>query len=382
MERFYIPCHQCGHMQHLVWEQVQWTTAEDATYQCIHCDAHWNDVQRWAAVRLGEWRAENPESKTRGFHLNEIYSPWTALAAMVEAYLEAKPHPEQLKAWTNTALAKTWEQKGVVDINVADWADERGEVWKELPERALVVTAGVDVQGGQRARLEVEIVAWSEDKESWSLGYYVIVGDPKLPVDHAASPWKKLDKIFSKTYLHESGHLLPVSAVCVDSGYLPDSVYAYTKPRERRGYVATKGLAGQGSPVIRTRSRNNEADALLLALGVDTLKSHVYDRLDEDIQPGEPGYCHFPPDRDANYYEGLTAETPLPLVRKGFQTIVWTLPAGKMNEPLDCRALATAALEYRAPKWNQIRRRLQVAVTGSPPPPRRATRRRQISSGL
>ena len=378
-ERFHVPCVHCDGMQTLKWANVRWTEGgEDAMYACQHCGGMWSDVQRWAAVRLGEWRAENPNSKTRGFHLNEIYSPWTSLPNMVAAYLEARPHPEQFKAWINTALGETWKQKGAIDIDVASWEDERGEHWDALPSRALIVTAGVDVQGGQRSRLELEIVAWSEDLESWSCGYHVIPGDVKLKKAHPASPWRKLDEILARTYLHESGNRLKVSAVLIDSGYLPDMVYQYTKPLERRGYAACKGMAGQGSAIIRARTESKDIGAKLITLGVDTLKGEVYEFLSQ-TDPG-PGFLHFPLDRDANYYEGLTSETPMRKSVKGFPTIVWTIPDGKMNEPLDCRNYARGALEYRRPQWRVLQHKYQSMVDVSPPP--RAKRRRQISAGI
>lgn len=355
-ERFHVPCPHCEHAQVLRWAQVQWIEPADAHYVCESCGEPWSDAQRWAAVRQGEWQATHPGRAVRGFHLNEIYSPWVRLADMVAAFLSAKAMPETLKTWCNTALGETWEEEGEYAWDPQRMADERTEDWDALPAEALVLTAGVDVQAD---RLECEVVAWAESGESWSVEYAVIDGNPRLKADHPGSPWKRLDELLMDAWPREGGGKLAVSAACIDSGYIPDEVYAYTRPRERRGFVAVKGAAGQGAPAIKARTRNNRAKALLLTLGVDTLKSRVYDRL-KVHEPG-PGFCHFPYDRPTDYFEQLTAEKPLRRYRKGHPVIEWVLPQGKRNEPLDCRAYALAALEHRRPRWALLRKRMPVA---------------------
>jgi len=91
--RFWVPCPDCGEHQILRWEQVRWDKddagnhrPETAHYVCEHCGVIWNDARRWAAVRLGEWRAGNPFAGIAGFHLNEIYSSWVRLEAMARSY--------------------------------------------------------------------------------------------------------------------------------------------------------------------------------------------------------------------------------------------------------------------------------------------------------
>lgn len=362
-ERFHVPCPHCEHRQVLKWAQVQWSEPVDAHYACEACGEAWTDAERWAAIRRGEWVAEHPGRPVRGFHLNEIYSPWVRLSDMVASFLAAKAMPETLKTWVNTALGETWEEEGEYQFDAQRMADERTEDWDELPAEALVLTAGVDVQGD---RLECEVVAWAESGESWSVEYAVLDGNPRLKATEPGSPWKRLDELLMDTWPRSGGARLAVSSVCVDSGYIPDEVYAYTRPRERRGFVAVKGAAGQGAPIVKARSRNNRAKALLLTLGVDTLKARVYDRL-RVHEPG-PGFCHFPYERDGAYFEQLTAEKPMRRYRKGHPVLEWVLPPGKRNEPLDCRAYAMAALEHRRPRWALIRKRLDAAKPAEPQP--------------
>ena len=52
----------------------------------------------------------------------------------------------------------------------------RGEVWSaEVPDGVGVLTVGADVQDD---RVELEVVGWGWDEESWSIDDHVIEGDP------------------------------------------------------------------------------------------------------------------------------------------------------------------------------------------------------------
>jgi phage terminase large subunit GpA-like protein len=80
----------------------------------------------------------------------------------------------------------------------------------------------------------------------------------------------------------------------------------------------------------------------LFLVGVDAAKEAVYARLRKQ-EPGA-GTCHFPLDRDAVYFEQLTAETLRTKYLKGFPQRYWWKPDGRRNEALDCRVYAYAAL--------------------------------------
>ena len=112
-----VPCHACGSFQALKWAQVKWDNglatkearAASAYYECEHCQAHWNDVERWRAVEIGRWLAGAPFAGVAGFHINELSSPWKKLCKIVLDFLTKKDAPEQLKTFVNTTLAETWK---------------------------------------------------------------------------------------------------------------------------------------------------------------------------------------------------------------------------------------------------------------------------------
>ncbi len=149
----------------------------------------------------------------------------------------------------------------------------------------LLLTAGVDVQDD---RLEVEIVGWGKDEESWSLDYRTIYGDPSSP-----AVWQDLDTALSQILVTEDGRQLAVRCACVDSGgHHTSSVYRYVKPREGKRIFAIKGIGGAGKPIVNRPSTNNIGKVRLFGVGVDTAKELLFSRL--RINEVGPGYCHFP----------------------------------------------------------------------------------------
>lgn len=371
--RFYVPCPHCGDEQVLRWTNVKWppNQPEKAAYHCGECGTEWSDVQRWAAIRRGEWRAEASFTGVAGFHLSELYSSWSRIADIARAFLDAKRSPESLKAFINTSLGETWEDQGeTVD---GHGLQDRVEHWGDkLPAAVLLLTAGVDVQAD---RLEIEIVGWGRDEESWSVSHKRIFGDPSAP-----GVWGELDEHIAQTFTREDGIELPVRVVAVDSGYATQSVYRYCRERYSRRVFAIKGASGSGRPIWPKRPTRT-SKVSLFPVGVDAAKDALYARL-RITRPG-PGFCHFPEGRETDWFEQLTAESVVTKYSKGFPTRVWTKKSGARNEALDCRCYAYAALQSLAVVWSRFKDVAKPApmpasvgpTVDSPPvlPPRQAT---------
>ena len=90
--------------------------------------------------------------------------------------------------------------------------------------------AGVDVQSD---RLEMELVAWGKDAESWSIHFFVLYGNTSEP-----EVWNRLDELLSRSWPHVIGHAhadssllrrfrvlrLPRSAFHAWQAWLPGSI--------------------------------------------------------------------------------------------------------------------------------------------------------------
>lgn len=361
--RFWVPCPHCGHDQTLRWPQVRWPAdhPEEAKYCCEACGTLWSDIERWRAVSKGVWRAAKPFNGTAGFHLNEIYSPWIELADMVKAFLEAKAHPERLKVWVNTALAETWEEDA--ERMDAGSLQERTEDWGDpLPPDILMLTAGIDLQID---RAEVEVVGWGVGEESWSVEHRILYGDPSGP-----ELWKELSAYLESRFEVEGKGELAITAACIDSGYQTQAVYQWARDKFRRRFYPVKGIAGAGRPVWPKRaSKNVKGGVNLFLVGVDAAKDMIYARL--KLKAPGPGYCHFPKDRDAEYFRQLTAERVHTRHVKGFAVRVYEKDPSIRAEALDCRVYAYAALVSLNVNWGGLQKHFEPKpdpVATMPPP--------------
>ena len=361
--RFYVPCPHCGEHQVLAWENVTWEGKGDdgadqfpatARYTCTGCGSLWDDGERKAAIRAGEWRGEKPFKGHASYHLNELYSTFRRLRDIVQSYLD-KLATDDLQTFVNVSLAQTWEEQG--EQADPDSLMVRAEAFPApIPAGGLVLTAGVDMQ---QDRLEVEIVAWGHGEESWSVDYQVLWGDP-LQND----VWEELEELLSSTWLHESGAQLTILSACVDTGGTggnTQAAYDWLRGKTGRRIFGVKGVGGWGRPIVaapsRKRSGKNVRKIDLFLIGTDEAKLTVMRRLAVD-KPG-PGYCHIPNDRGTDWYNQLTAEKLMTRYVKGFPVREWHQTRPR-NEALDCRVYALAALKIANPSFKRAEERLTM----------------------
>jgi len=257
---------------------------------------------------------------------------------------------------------------------VAERAETFGD---ELDEDIVLLTAGVDVQDD---RLELEIVGWGRDEESWSIDYRTLYGDPSTP-----QLWQDLDSILGQTFHTADGRDLGIRSACIDSGgHYTQAVYNFVRPREGRRIFAIKGMAGENRPIVSRPTRNNIGKIRLFTVGVDAAKELIFSRL-KITMPGA-GFMHFPDDRPDEYFKQLAAsEKIVTKFHKGFPRREFVKTRTR-NEALDCRVYAIGALAILNLNLNAIadRREAQPApadLPQSPPVPEVFRRRRQPRSG-
>lgn len=345
MEQWNLPCPSCGEYQPLAWPQVkfeydaQTKRCNRAEMVCKSCGAL--HVEREWKAGEGKWVARKDNKQMRGFHLNELASPWKRWTRIVEEFKTAeRGGPAKLKVWINTSLGETWEERGTsVD---AGSLIKRRENYPALPNEVLLLTCGVDVQDN---RLEYEIVGWGAEAESWGIHYGVIMGDPGQRY-----VWTMLDaQVINAPFVRVDGQQLSVISTAVDTGgHYTKKVYEYCVSSEAKRVWAIKGRGGTGIPFIGRPKRRNDEGAWLFIVGVDVGKDTLVSRLSTQF-PG-PGFCHFPElaraGYDEAYFDGLTAEHRVPRKVDGRIVYHWELkPGASRNEPFDCRNYATAALE-------------------------------------
>jgi phage terminase large subunit GpA-like protein len=336
---YFVPCPKCGHFQMLVFGDgtgpgLVWPEGKpaEAMYRCGGCQELIPHHQKAWMVERGEYRAQNPSSPIPGFRVSQLISPKKSWGEIAVEFLAAKKSPETLKAFLNTVLAELWEETHETPTDAhALW--NRCEPFEaEAPDGVALITAGVDVQAD---RLEMEIVGWGRDEESWSIAYHVIPGDVTRN-----EVWDHLEGLLLAEYLHASGLPMRIVATCIDCGFKDATVLRFTRDRYNRRVYAIKGRAGESPIWPRKPSRKNQTPFFMI--GVDAAKAAIYDRL-KIGKPG-PGHCHFPMGRDLEYFEQLTAEKKYTRYHNGFPKQEWRKPANARNEALDARNYAYAAL--------------------------------------
>ena len=376
--RFYVPCPCCDAMQWLKWPQLKWEKNDPATaaYECEVCRERFAEIHKPAMLRRGEWRATaSSDGKTAGFQLSGLYSPlgWLSWADMVDDFLRAKTDAPMLKSFVNTRLAETWEEDFASKVS-ADVLLERCEPYKAgvLPDGALAVTIGVDVQGGGGSagdRLAVSVWAWGRDEEGWLIDHQEIHGDPCRP-----EVWKQLDLLVLHDWEHVSGGKLRADVVAIDSGgHATAEVYQYARERAGAGVIAIKGQSQRGKPPIgkaskvdiNAQGRTLKRGAAVFPVGGDTVKTTLFGRLKHNERG--PGYLHFHAQTGAEYFEQLTAEKQALRYVKGFPVREWVKKPSARNEALDCLVYAYAALNRmyqrydRRTMWDQLEKRMEGA---------------------
>ena len=213
----------------------------------------------------------------------------------------------------------------------------------------VVITAGVDIQDD---RIELEIVGFGRDEESWGLEYHTLQGDPTSP-----TVWADLDSILKQTSEQPSGVELSIRAVAIDSGHHTQQVYNFVKPREGRRIMAIKGVGGEGKPLLGRPTKNNIAKVRLYPVGSNTVKELLFSRL--KISEVGAGFCHFPENYDEEYFRQLTAEKKVTKYVKGFPRSEFVKTRAR-NEALDVRCYALSAYSALNTNINKIAERIRL----------------------
>lgn len=352
---YHVPCKHCHTPQVMKWANVRWEdrNPDTAHYVCEHCAVIWTESDRIWAIRNGEWVITQPESSVAGFAINGMYSPWTTIKDAVREFLSVRKNPEQLRVFTNTYLGETWEDEGetVDDYELS----ERREQMMNIPDDVILMTAGVDVQDN---RLEVSIIGWGRDDETYVIGHETLYGDPSTP-----QLWTNLDSVLNTQFETESGRQIAIRASCVDSGgHFTNSVYSYCKKNAPRRIFAIKGVGGEGKPISGRPSKNNIGKCLLFPVGVDTAKDLLFARM--RIKESGAGYMHFSDVLNDEYFRQLTAEKIVTRFHRGFKKRVFEKVRPR-NEALDCMVYALAAYGILGVNVNALADKLENAQDAS-----------------
>lgn len=349
---FYVPCPRCHHKQVLKWDRLKYEKDElgrliwdSVHYECERCKGHWKNEDKAYFLPRGEWRptAEPLEPGFRSYHLSALYSPvgMRSWESICQEWIQAKDDPVMLRVFVNTVLGETWVERGEAPRYERVMLRREQYAVGCLPEGAkpLLLTIGVDVQAD---RIEVEIVAWGRDKESWSIDYRVIAGDTSHVDDQC---WRDLSELIASEHAG-----LRASMVLVDAGYNTPTVYQFCE-QYLQGVLPVMGESTTTGKHKKAFIFRDVAGYQVkrVDLNTDFLKQEFYGYLARGVPEGATnypgGYCHFPLEYGERYFRQLTAEERMKeTTRTGKIKYVWHLASGRRNEALDARVYAMGAL--------------------------------------
>lgn len=371
--RYHLRCLKCGHEDYVLWNdpgrfRVAYENSDPTTarLECPKCHSRCDEAARRLMIaRAGAkgWRptrtADDPG--LAGYHLPATIATVgnTNLERLVAGWLSAQERGrEALKGFINTKLAEAWDEPDTsISIASGEGLIEQREGYEVVPMPASLITGAVDVQDD---RFELLFVAWGERDEMWVLEHVVFskdAPDETLRFDpYSARDWQRLyvalfglpGSVTERGLLfeHACGVQLPVSTLCVDSGYQTAHAYRFSR-FDRRTVFATKGVADLQDGHLIKFSTDRETAARhgvnLVLVGTGTCKQRLADRIaDKRVHFPKAEWC------GEEFFAQLTAEEATPVfnpagVRVGQK---WVKKRPR-NEVLDLLVLNIAARQIR-----------------------------------
>lgn len=370
LKKYYVPCPHCGKLfkfefkdpetgeYRLKWpkeltdrydksislsdferNEIAEEIRENAYYECPHCKGIIEDFQKPEMLRNGEWRVEGeiPDRKIRkvAYHINSIASPWVRFGDVAAEFIKSKDDPQKLKDFVNQILAEPWEEHAVrYKSDIVFQAQAKKHERLIVPDRTLILTAGVDVQ---KDHFYYTIRAWWERVTSCLVDYGLV------------EYWEDLEeKIVNGRFYTESGQQAIINLCLVDSGYNAHEVYDFCA-RNAECCLPSKGAsANQKSPFIISQIDKSGYQGLDLAM-VDTVyyKDLIFSRMQRP--PLSPGSWSVYQGIGRDYADQICSEQKKQIVRKGPGRKYTYEPVSEhvKNHLLDCEVYAACAAEIR-----------------------------------
>lgn len=371
--KFMVPCPCCGEFIELLWTVegkkgqmagITWKDSdaglliEDSVgYICQVCGGFFTDQNKFDFVNRGYWRPTATPSRPDFFsyHMSALYSPhgMTSWADYVYKWKEIHPPGEQRKeeeyqTFVNLNLGDPYEQTGEapkaneLQKNIRPY--DVGVIPEHLSEqdgngKIVLLTCAADLNGVEDdARLDYEIMGWSESGSSYSVTHGSI--GTFIPRENTLrnkkdrerwsyfhskpnSVWPAFREVLNKKYQTDTGRNMAVFITGVDCGHYTNHAYDFLdKPNVSQGLVVgLKGIKDQdfrkfGIDTATFRPAKERASLYLLE--VNQIKDYVsrliklkWDYGQDQFQPA--GFMNYPTPEHGlylfnNFFEHYEAE--------------------------------------------------------------------------
>jgi phage terminase large subunit GpA-like protein len=400
--RYYIPCPCCKNYIALYWsvdikgsdgkEKAGITWKLDDTgnlindsvgYICQNCSGFFNETGKTEMLINGMWK---PTATARqpyyySYHISSLYAPhgmydWNHY---VLQYLEANP-PGAIaidylnKTFVNLCLGETWEE--AAESPKANQLQNNCRPYDigAIPEKLsiadgngkiVLLTCACDLNGKEDdARLDYEVLAWSESGSTYSIthgsiGTFIpLEGTNKADREHwtyrahtEKSVWPELNKVLGTSFTTDTGRKMNIFISGVDCGHYTDYAYAFLDSTNYnvvglRGDKEGKYMAlGANVPIFRA-GRERQRYYLL---EVNKIKDMLAQQMKYHFNAGsgeaqQPGFMNYPfPSGGkylfANYFSHYEAEEKKPKKGKDgtVEAFLWAKKGMQQNHMWDVR---------------------------------------------
>ena len=384
--RYYVHCPSCGaaftfNLGGVTWPEELTAALRDANqddlrhkllrsieaaawYKCPECGARIEDRNKHAMLLSGEWRLQGsaPTAPKRvGFHWNSIYSPQVSFGQVAAEFLKSKDSPEDLMNFVNSWLAEPFRESAqkTEPEKVLEAAGnyERGS----LPQEAVTLTAGVDVQKDQAYYV---IRAWGPSLTSWLVEYGRF--DTWNGEDLQGG---LLHHIVDPVFHAANGKLYQISYCLVDCGFRTDEVYdACTIYNDVLCPVKGSSRQMDGYYMRHAVDKRERSGLICIEANTGLLKDFVFGRMAKE--PGSRGSWSVFRGTGRDYAEQIASEHKV-LVTDARTKVAhreWQLIRSHApNHWLDCEvysALAARLLNLQYLPTDDERTQLRGTVSG------------------
>lgn len=277
MRHYNVPCPCCGSMIVLKWNiqldskesaGITWKTdksghldRKSVGYICQECAGFFNDSHKYEMNLNGKWKPTviAKEENHWSYQISSLYSPpgmddW---AHYVQQFMTANPSggkkdEKKNQTFINIVLGEPYEQAGrTIEANQLQ-KNIRNSPVDEIPEwisekdgngKIVMLSCACDLNGTEKdARLDYEIIAWSETGSSYSIRHGSIgtfeprEGSKKVKEDRehwtyehkkAKSVWPELEKVIDTVFQTDTGRKMKILITGVDTGHYTNHAYTF-----------------------------------------------------------------------------------------------------------------------------------------------------------
>lgn len=349
--KYHVPCPCCGEFIRFEWEiQSEKDTSERAGitwsvddsgrldpksvgYTCYKCGGFFTDDNKDELILAGRWIATATPVRpdTTSYHISALYAPsyMDGWEEYIRKYIDANPVGEKRdeakwKAFVTLVLGETYQQAeqtvsaNQLQKNIRQY--EIGTIPGKLSQedgngKIVLLTLAADCNGTpDDARLDYEIVAWSESGASYSvkhgsIGTFISKDPGKIERkkwtyrnNHANSVWPEFQKIVGSRFHNDlNSKDIGIFLAGIDTGHYNEHIYPIVDNSNSR-IIALKGKDQEKyiNPLadVRTYKQSvNKANLYLVEGGI--IKDQIADEMGltwnpkyHEAQPA--GFMNFP----------------------------------------------------------------------------------------